>query len=106
MPPSALNWINATLYTGIIQVFVVQPQLVQNSATCTISPFRCGSGLSPLLRSSSIQHLFIYLCLFAFKSIHGLAPQYLCDIIHIKISLRGLCLLNRSYIVEGAPFLR
>ncbi|XP_062391362.1 uncharacterized protein LOC134079180 [Sardina pilchardus] len=90
---SQLDYCNA-LYTGIDQSQLRRLQLVQNSAARLLTCTKKREHITPVLASLHwlpIRYRIDFkLLLTVFKSLHGLAPTYLSDLLHHHIPSRAL----------------
>ena len=90
---SQLDYCNA-LYTGIDQSQLRRLQLVQNSAARLLTCTKKRDHITPVLASLHwlpIRYRIDFkLLLTVYKSLHGLAPTYLSDILHHHIPSRAL----------------
>ena len=80
-----LDYCNA-LYMGVSGSSIARLQLVQNAAACVLTGARKFEHISQILASLHWLpvHFRIYfkMILFAFKSLNGLAPLYLSELLH------------------------
>ena len=90
---SKLDNFNAVLY-GISPTLIRKLQLVQNSAARLITRTKTSEHITPVLKklhwlpvAFRIEYKILLLC---FKSLHHLAPAYLCELITRKIPTREL----------------
>ena len=82
------------LYTGIDQSQLRRLQLVQNSAAGLFTCTKKRDHITPVLASlhwlPNRYRIDFKLLLTVYKSLHGLAPTYLSDILHHHIPSRAL----------------
>ncbi|XP_042352033.1 uncharacterized protein LOC121950173, partial [Plectropomus leopardus] len=88
-----LDYCNA-LYLGVSGSSIARLQLVQNAAACLLTGTRKFDHISPIL--ASLHWLPIHfrihfkILLFVFKSLNGLAPPYLSELLHPYTPSRSL----------------
>lgn len=79
-----LDYCNA-LYCGLNKTLLLRLQLVQNAAARLLTGSRKFDHITPILKSLHWLpvrfRIDFKILLLAFKCLHGLAPQYLCDLI-------------------------
>ncbi len=90
-----LDYCNA-VYTGVNQISLSHLQLVQNAATRLLTGKGKWKYITPILTSFhwlpvSFQ-INVKILLFVFKSLNGLAPQYISDLLHVYTPSRSLSL--------------
>ncbi|XP_028272710.1 uncharacterized protein LOC114443003, partial [Parambassis ranga] len=97
-----LDYCNA-LYYGLSQASLAQLQLVQNAAARLLTGAKKREHITPILKSLHwlpipfrIDFKFL---LFVFKSLHGLAPQYLSDMLQPHCPARSLRSADQSLLV-------
>ncbi len=84
----------SALFVGISQAFLSRLQLVQNAAARLVTGAHRQEHISPVL--ASLHWLPVHLrinpkvLLFAYKSLNGLAPPYLSDLLDSYIPPRSL----------------
>uniref|UniRef100_A0A8C1IL60 Reverse transcriptase domain-containing protein n=1 Tax=Cyprinus carpio TaxID=7962 RepID=A0A8C1IL60_CYPCA len=88
-----LDYCNA-LYIGVNQISLSCLQLVQNAAARLLTGTRKHEHITPIL--ASLHWLPVYfrihfkILMFVFKSLNGLAPQYISELLHIYTPSRSL----------------
>lgn len=88
-----LDYCNA-LYAGVSQASLSRLQLVQNAAARLLTGSRRREHISPILASLHWLpvsfRIDFKILLFAYKSLNGLAPTYLSDLLQPHVPLRSL----------------
>ena len=90
---SRLDYCNS-LYVGVSQSSLARLQLVQNAAARLLTGTRKREHITPIL--ASLHWLPVHfrvhfkILLFAFKSLNGLAPRYVSELLHPYAPARGL----------------
>ncbi|XP_034562467.1 uncharacterized protein LOC117829052, partial [Notolabrus celidotus] len=101
---SRLDYCNA-LYLGISQSSLARLQLVQNAAARLLIGARKREHITPIL--ASLHWLPVHfrvhfkIILFVFKSLNGLAPPYLSELIHLYAPAR--CLRSADQLLLEVP---
>ena len=90
---SRLDYCNA-LYSGLSQSSLTHLELVQNAAACLLTGARKREHITPIL--ASLHWLPVHfrvhfkILLFVFKSLNGLTPPYLSELLHAYAPARRL----------------
>ncbi|XP_076597184.1 uncharacterized protein LOC143326976 [Chaetodon auriga] len=101
---SRLDYCNA-LYFGVSQSSLARLQLVQNAAARLLTGVRKREHITPIL--ASLHWLPVHfrvhfkILLFVFKSLHGLAPPYLSELLHPYAPAR--CLRSADLLLLEVP---
>lgn len=94
-----LDYCNA-LYTGLSKTLMARLQLVQNAAARLLTGFRKFDHISPILQSLHVHfRTDLKIILFVFKCLHGLAPQYLSDLLVPYTPFRSLRSADQALLV-------
>ncbi len=99
---SRLDYCNA-LYVGVSQTSLSRLQLVQNAAARLLTGTRKQEHISPVLASLHWLpvrfRIDFKILTFAFKSLHGLAPSYLAELLVAHEPVRALRSADQSLLV-------
>ncbi|XP_055499399.1 uncharacterized protein LOC129701965 [Leucoraja erinacea] len=101
---SRLDYCNA-LYSGVSRASLARLQLVQNAAARLLTGTRKREHITPIL--ASLHWLPVHfrvhfkILLFVFKSLNGLAPPYLSELLHLYAPTR--CLRSADQLLLEVP---
>ena len=100
---SRLDMCNSLL-TGLPSVLLDKLQLVQNNAARVISGTKKHDHITPVLRDLHwlpVRQRIIYkVCLLTFRALHGLAPQYIEELVSLYQPTRALRSQSQHLLVE------
>ena len=100
---SRLDYCNS-LYTGIDQYSIKRLQLVQNAAARMLTGTKKFTHITPVLATLHwlpVKHRIVFkVLLFVFKSLNGLAPSYLSELLEPYVPPRALRSANKNLLVE------
>lgn len=99
---SRLDYCNS-IYYGAQNKVLDRLQMVQNAAARLLTSTRKFDHITPVLKSLHwlrvIFRIHFKILLFVFKSLHGLAPSYIADLIQEQKSMRSLRSQSQKHLV-------